>query len=247
MGSDIKIGIIGDYDGRPSHLATEEAIKHCASKFGVECEAIWLPTEELKQESEMRLQVFDGLWCAPGSPYRSAFGAICAIRYARENDIPFLGTCGGFQHAALEYAKNVQKVKELNDSEFDPYSPNLFISALTCSLTAQSRRIQLDQASVVYNIYQSSEIEEKYNCSFGLNKEFEIGLKQNGLQIPGTDEEGEARILALNEKRFYIATLFQPQLSSTCENPHPLITAFLSHAKMYHNDRSKESNLSYLF
>lgn len=234
MKPDIRIGIIGDYDGRPSHLATDEAIKHCASRLGVVCEAIWLPTEELNQESEMKLQSFDGLWCAPGSPYRSMWGAIHAIRYARVNNVPFLGTCGGFQHAALEYAKNVLQTKELNNGEFDPYSPNLFISALSCSLTAQSRHIRLDENSVICKIYQSTEIEEKYNCSFGLNKDFEDMLMQNGLQIPGTDHEGEARILALEENRFYIATLFQPQLSSTAKNPHPLILSFLSQAKVYH-------------
>jgi len=231
MNSIIKIGIIGDYDGRPSHLATDDALKHCAAKLGLAVESKWLSTDILEEGVEQKLNGFDGLWCAPGSPYKSMIGAINAIRFARENNYPFIGTCGGFQHAVIEYARNVLQIKSIQDVEFDPYSPNMFITALSCSLIGQERHITIANNSKMHDIYGTTEIEEKYNCNFGLNKDFQTKLDQNGFNIMGTDEEGEARIVVLKENNFFVATLFQPQLSSTYEIPHPLILAYLSCAQ----------------
>ncbi len=226
----VKIGIIGDYDGRPSHLATQESIGHCADKIGVPYEVAWLPTPELMDGTDSRLSGFDGLWCAPGSPYQSMWGAVNAIRYARENNIPFIGTCGGFQHAAIEYARNVLKLKEVQNNDFDPYSPNPLISALSCSLLSQTRQITLDRSSGLYQSYGSDRVEERYNCSFALTADFQRRLEESGFRTVGSDEEGAARILTIEDNTFYVVTLFQPQLSSTRETPHPLILEFFSHA-----------------
>ncbi|MDF2941475.1 MAG: synthase [Herbinix sp.] len=236
MNSVTNIGIIGDYDGRPSHIATEEAIKHSASKLGLTVETKWLSTDSLEDEAGQKLSNFDGLWCAPGSPYKSMLGAINAIRFARENNYPFIGTCGGFQHAVIEYARNVLQIKDIKD-DFDPYSPNLFIAALSCSLVGQTRQITIAKDSKIYDVYGSSEIEEKYNCNFGLDKGFQITLNENGFKVIGTDEDGEARIMYLEQNDFYVATLFQPQLSSTYETPHPLISEYLSYAKNHNRNK----------
>lgn len=229
MSSAVRIGIIGDYDGRPSHLATEEALKHGAKKLQAAIEYKWLPTESL-YGSVQELKSFDGLWCAPGSPYKSMNGAIDAIRFAREENIPYIGTCGGFQHAVIEYGRNVLKIEALEDINFNPYEPNEYITSLSCSLVGQTRRISIDKTSRLYNIYGCEEVEEKYNCSFGLNKSFQNQLNNNGFQVVGTDEEGEARIMLIKENSFFVASLFQPQLSSTYDTPHPLILEYLNTA-----------------
>jgi CTP synthase (UTP-ammonia lyase) len=239
MSSVIEIGIIGDYDGRPSHIATNESIKHCATKLGLRLESKWISTDSLKDGAREKLNQFDGLWCAPGSPYKSLLGAINAIQYARENNYPFIGTCGGFQHAVLEYARNVLLLKSIQDNEFDPYSPNMFITALSCSLIGQTRHIFIAQGSKIYDIYGAAEIEEKYNCNFGLNKNFQTKLDENGFKVLGTDEKGEARIMAFEQNDFFVATLFQPQLSSTFENPHPLIQEYLTCAKNFNIRKQK--------
>jgi CTP synthase (UTP-ammonia lyase) len=101
----IKIGVIGDFDGRPSHIATNEAIDHGASYLGLRQETQWIPTASLENDWEQCLNGFDALWCAPGSPYKSAQGAMNGIQFAREHNYPFLGTCGGFQHVVLEFAR----------------------------------------------------------------------------------------------------------------------------------------------
>lgn len=230
MKSKVRIGIIGDYDGRPSHLATEEALGHSAGKLGIQIEFQWLPTNFIVNEIE-RLIDFDGLWCAPGSPYKSMNGAIAGIEYARVNNVPFIGTCGGFQHGVIEFGRNVLHISTLEDLNFDPYEENDYISALSCSLVGQSRHITLDKESPVSRIYGCHEITEKYNCSFGLNKNFQELLHKNCFKVIGIDENGEARLMRLEGKNFFIISLFQPQLSSTYENPHPLISEFLDQSR----------------
>jgi CTP synthase (UTP-ammonia lyase) len=227
MRSTIRVGVIGDYDGRASHVATNEAILNSANYLGVRQETQWISTDALESGSEQKLKGFDALWCAPGSPYKSAQGAMNAIQFARENNYPFIGTCGGFQHAVLEFARDVLNFPEVKELGFDPYSQNPFISSLSCSLAGETRKIYITEGTRTSKIYGRSEANEKYNCSFGLNTEFLNQLTGSGFKVSGMDETGEARILELSENKFFIATLFQPQLSSTPEKPHELILAFL--------------------
>lgn len=239
--SRIEIGIIGDYDSeRPSHKATNEALAHCAALLDMDAELHWLPTESLVTADETTLAAFDGLWCAPGSPYNSMKGALNAIRFARENDIPFIGTCGGFQHAVLEYAQNKLGCGDISHPEYNPYASALFISALSCSLVGETRTITINKGSRVYRLYGQAEVEERYNCSFGLNPDYQKQLDASGFKVVGVDASGEARILELARNRFYVATLFQPQLSSSPAHPHKLITAYLCSARAYQSEMGRE-------
>lgn len=236
MNSKICIGIIGDYDGRPSHIATEEALKHAGKKIEIDIEFKWLPSvmfDSVKHE----LQYFDGLWCAPGSPYKSMNGVINAIKFARESDCPFIGTCGGFQHAVIEFGRNVLHISALEDTNFNPYEPNDYIIALSCSLVGETRHIILEQNSRLHNVYGSAEIVEKYNCSFELNKNFQTLLNKSGFKVIGVDENEEARIMTIENNTFFIASLFQPQLSSTFDKPHPLVIEYLNSVRAFKNSR----------
>jgi CTP synthase (UTP-ammonia lyase) len=233
MNSIIKIGIIGDYDGRPSHLATNEALRHCALELGLNQKIQWISTDSLEEGEERILKGFDALWCAPGSPYKSAQGAMNAIQFARENNYPFLGTCGGFQHVVLEFARDVLDLPEIKQTDFDPYTPNFFISALSCSLIGETRNIFLTKGTKVSQIYGVENTEERFNCNFGLNDQFRDQLMSHGFVVAGTDEVGSTRILELPQNNFFIATLFQPQLSSTPEHPHEIILAYLKVAEEF--------------
>lgn len=233
MSSKLKIGVIGDYDGRPSHIATNEAIRHCALQLGLRQETQWIPTDSLAEGTDQSLKDFDALWCAPGSPYKNAQGAMNAIQFARENNYPFIGTCGGFQHVVLEFARDVLGLPEIQHADFDPYTPNLFISALSCSLIGETRTIFLTKGTKSAQVYGVMNSEERYNCNFGLNDELKNIIAVHGYTIAGTDELGNTRILELPQNQFFIATLFQPQLSSTPENPHKLILAYLKSAEEF--------------
>jgi CTP synthase (UTP-ammonia lyase) len=228
----VSIGVIGDYDpGFPPHPATNEGLRHAATSLGAAVDVEWLATSSLEDADPGQIAAaHDGLWCAPGSPYRSLGGALRAIRLARESEIPFLGTCGGFQHAVIEYARNVLGFEDAQHAEYDPYASRLFISALSCSLAGQTMEVKLASDSDAAGFYGRTEVVERYYCDFGLNPAHQGRLDDGGLRVVGTDQDGEARVLELPGHRFYVATLFVPQLSSSPDSPHPLIAGFLQAA-----------------
>lgn len=224
----ISIGVIGDYDPEfPPHTATDAALGHAAAALGIEVEVRWHPTESLLDTDPGEVLVEDALWCAPGSPYRSLDGALRAVRFARERDLPLLGTCGGFQHIVIEYARNALDFADAQHAEYDPYASNLFISELSCSLAGRTMAVELVAGSRAADFYGGTVACERYYCNFGLNPEHQRLLDEGGLRVVGLDQDGEARVLELPDHRFYVATLFVPQLSSAPGAPHPLIVAYL--------------------
>ena len=240
MGTILKIGVIGDFDGRPSHIATNEAIRHCADYLGLQQETQWIATDTILTNSGLERMGFDALWCAPGSPYKSAQGAMNAIQFARENNYPFIGTCGGFQHVVIEFARDVLGIEEIKETGFDPYAPNPYISALNCSLVGETKKIFLTKGTAVAQEYQVESMEERYNCNFELNHQFKDKMINFGFVVAGTDEDNKIRIVEMPQNRFFIATLFQPQLSSTPESPHKLILAYLNSAKEFRIEKEQK-------
>jgi CTP synthase (UTP-ammonia lyase) len=227
----IAVGIIGDYDpGFPPHRATEEALNHAASRLGMAVTVSWIATTDLDHDAGERLSGFAALWCAPGSPYRSMNGALTGIRIARESNRPFLGTCGGFQHAVIEYARHVLGFEDAQHAEYDPYASRLLVTSLSCSLVGQRMQVSVTPGSRAFAAYGRENVEEQYYCNFGLNPAYQGQLHEGGLRIVGVDQDGEARIVELPEQRFFIATLFVPQCTSSPEHPHPLILAYLDAA-----------------
>jgi CTP synthase (UTP-ammonia lyase) len=217
-----RIGIIGDFNAKnPTHIATNDGIQHAAEALGQPIEAVWLPTEERHDWG-----AFQGLFCSPGSPYKSLDGALLGIQYARENDTPFMGTCGGFQHLAIEYARNVMGLTDATHAESDPYASCLFVTPLSCSLVGMTMEVTITPGSRASVAMGSTRSMEKYYCNFGLNPDYQGQLEEHGLAITGQDQNGEARILEVPEHPFYLGTLFVPQASSKPGSPHPLILAF---------------------
>lgn len=221
----IRIGIVGDFDAAyPPHAATNTALAHVTAA-GFSVEARWFPTPSL--ESPAALHGLHGVWVAPGSPYKSLLGALSAIRYAREQSIPLLGTCGGFQHIVIEYARHVLGFADAAHAEYDPYASTLFISRLACSPAGRSLLIQLRPESLIAQSYGATSVTEQYYCNFGVNPDYVTTLASGPLRIVGSDAEGEVRVVELAGHPFFVGTLFLPQLRSTPEQPHPLVLAFV--------------------
>jgi CTP synthase (UTP-ammonia lyase) len=220
----IEIGIIGDYNpSNPTHIATDQGIGHAAGLFPTHTvKAIWLPTDQRHP-----FDCFQGLICSPGSPYKSFQGVLRGIQCARENRIPFLGTCGGSQHLVLEYARNVMGIQEASHAESDPYASCLFITPLSCSLVGKTMEVTVKPGSRAAAIYKNIRGAEMYYCNFGLNPAYQEQLESAGLEISGADEAGEARIMELPGHPFFIGTLFVPQANSTKDHPHPIVAEFL--------------------
>ena len=144
MTTSILIGLVGDYDANVlAHEAIPRALALAAAAIGRPIVAEWVPTPEICDES--RVAAFDGIWCVPASPYRSLEGALCAIRFAREKSRPFLGTCGGFQHAIVEYAR---AVLGWSDAEHAETAPVLVGGPLRVSAednAGEVRAVELDE------------------------------------------------------------------------------------------------------
>ena len=215
-------------------MATNTGLEHAAASVGAQIETRWLETASLEEVDLGDLDRFDALWCAPGSPYRSLDGALRAIRFARESDKPFIGTCGGFQHVVIEYARHVLGFEDAQHAEYDPYASQLFVSQLTCSLAGQTMSVRLEPGSRAAGFYKKHEVIEQYYCNFGLNPTHQQRLHEGGLRVVGTDQDGEARVLELPNHPFYLATLYVPQLTSSANHPHPLITAYVQTALSFH-------------
>ncbi len=225
----IKIGLIGDYSPNVvAHIAIPKALSLAAEAIKNEVNAVWLGTETVV-ENIGELSEFDALWCVPASPYKNMDGALAAIRYARESKIPFLGTCGGFQHALIEYARNVLGLKEADHSESNPQAEMPIIAPLACSLVEAEGVIKLEENSRISRIYGCREIYESYHCSYGFNPQYKSILEQSEMEITGADESGDPRVLELKSHLFFIATLFQPERSALTGSSaaHPLVRAYL--------------------
>jgi len=220
-----KIAILGEYNANfPPHPATDAAILHSCKHLGAEVRGVWVST----QDADLKILTdYAGIWVAPGSPYKNMENALSAIQYARENGIPCFGTCGGFQHIVIEYARNVLGYKDAQHAEYDPYASNLFISSLACSLVGKEMTLRFVTGSKLAKIYGALEVKEHYYCNFGVNPDVVELLKQGPMQVVGSDSEGEIRVLELPDHPFFIATLFVPQTLSRVDRPHPLVTAFI--------------------
>lgn len=235
MDKNIKIGIIGEFHpDRPSHDATNQALNHAAEALSIKPNITWLLTQPLENDSEiMNLVNFDALWCAPAGLYKSKTGTIRAIQFAREKNWPFIGTWGGFQYTLLEYFRNVLGMEDAAHAEVSPKSSNLVISPLSCSLVGETQTVFISPDTLAYNVYKREKAKEIFNCNYGFNETYRKELDEQNLKIVGVDGHGNARIVELPTHRFFMATLFLPQFSSSAEKPHPLIIEYLNAAKVF--------------
>ncbi|WP_054941165.1 CTP synthase C-terminal region-related (seleno)protein [Paenibacillus ihuae] len=229
-----RIGLIGDYDAQvTAHVAIPQAIRLAAEDLGSPVSFDWIPTPSLEQDVEVTLSNYQGLWTVPASPYHSMQGALNGIRFAREHQVPFIGTCGGFQHMIIEFARNVLGLSEADHAEENPAASLVLVAPLTCSVSEQIHTFKLTPGSKVRNIYGTDEIVEQYGiCNYGLNPKYAPLLEQAGLRMAGVDFAGEVRIMELDKHPFFVGTLFQPERSALKQLVHPLIRTFLHHASL---------------
>lgn len=225
----LHIGLIGDRnDEIVAHRAIPRALALCADALGFTVEAEWLPTEAIGDGA--RLQRCDALWCVPGSPYRDMDGALRAIHHARESAVPFLGTCGGFQHAVIEYARGVLGWADAEHAESAPDAARPVIVPLVCSLVEVRETIALEPGTRLQASYAASEITEGYHCRYGLAPELEAALTAGPLRVAARDANGDVRALELDGHPFFVATLFQPERAALADTPPAIVRALLQAA-----------------
>jgi len=222
------IAIIGEFhENSIPQLTLMDSINHVKKKFNLDIDFEWVDTVRAEKEGDSLFSKYSGFWSAPSSPFKSLTGVLDAIKFARVHDVPHIGTCAGFQHTILEFARNVLNIANAQHEEYDNSSSNLFISKLSCSLAGKSMNIEIVENSLTYNCYQSDKTEEDYYCNFGINQEHINKLNHEDLILSGIDQDGEVRIVEHSSNRFFVSTLFVPQTKSTISKTHPLIERFV--------------------
>ncbi len=225
-----QIALVGDFDAQ---VVAHQAIEKCFA-LAQQCalqpvKRHWLSTEIIVEGDVHQFDSFQGIWCVPASPYRSTQGALWAIQYARTHAVPFLGTCGGYQHALLEYARNVLGLKHCGHTELDPAAPLPLLERMHCPLIEQSQKIHLTNDGF-RSIYGADSGQEGFNCSYGLNPKYEHLFSGTVLEIVARSEEGQARAFQLKGHPFFIGTQFQPERRVFTGSLHPLVNAFFQAA-----------------
>ncbi len=219
-----RLALVGDRSPLvQAHARMPEILAAIDADGGAAIDAYWVGSADVQS---VDLNGFDGIWALPGSPYADVDGVLSAIRFAREHDVAFLGTCGGFQHMLLEFARNVCGL-EADHAENVADTQDPLIRLLSCSLMGEERLVHVVPGTRAAGVLGSSPRTERYFCSYGLDERYVDVLAAAGLVVSGRDHEGDVRLAEISSHRFFFGSLFQPELSSTRAWVHPLIGAFI--------------------
>lgn len=221
-----RIAVIGEFvENFEAHTALNRVLDDLKTSRNFDYE--WINTLRVEEGKEALLGEYAGIWSAPGSPFKSLEGALYAVTYARENNIPYLGTCAGFQHAVIEIARNLLGIKDAQHEEYDPEASTLFVNRLACSLAGKTMAVFVQPDSLAGRLYGRTQARENYYCNFAINPEFKARLDHPEIRISGRDQDGEFRIIELPGNDYFVLTLFVPQTNSLPGNVHPLIQGFV--------------------
>ncbi|MGC8816915.1 MAG: glutamine hydrolyzing CTP synthase [Candidatus Hadarchaeum sp.] len=237
----IRIAMVGKYIRFPdTYLSINEALKHAAGVNDCKVEIDWIDAEGLRMDEDLdRLRGYDGILVPGGFGQRGSEGKIAAIKYAREQSIPFLGLCFGFQLAVVEFARSAG-LKSANSTEIDPRTPYPVIDLLpeqkkvsemggTMRLGAQEVRIA--KGSLAFRIYGKERISERHRHRYEVNPRYIERLTKKGLRFSGKSVDGRRmEILELPGHKFFLATQFHPEFKSRPGKPAPVFDAFVKAA-----------------
>ncbi|MDT0341653.1 CTP synthase C-terminal region-related (seleno)protein [Streptomyces litchfieldiae] len=219
-----RLAVVGDRSPAVrSHLRIPGLLHALAEHEGLPLDTYWIPTGDAERPGA--LDGFDAIWLVPGSPYASEAGALAAVRTARERGVPFLGTCAGFQHALIEYARAVCGLTTAGHVENEPGTTEPLITPVACSLVGHEGEVRIEPGSLAERVFGAERSVERYHCEFELNPDYLPVLRAQGLAFTGADTAGAVRVAELPGHPFFLATLFQPELAGDGSRPHPVITA----------------------
>jgi len=222
----VRIAIIGDENpALPSHRELNAA----RPMLGVDVSTVWLATDGPEVAD---LAAFDGIWLVPGSPYASDDAAYAAVTWARERDVPFLGTCGGLQYAVVEYFRNVLGVADASHAESDGAGAGNVVSPLACRLMGEERIVRPIPGTRFSKLVGDEPRLGMHYCGYGPGPGVAERLAAAGMVIEATADDAGAEVLELPSNRFFMLSLFQPQVGALAGKPvHPLLREFVACAR----------------
>ncbi len=241
---ELKIGIVGKYQKTGDYVLTDsyvcvvEALKHAGWKLGVRVKMIWIDSEEKSPEYEN----LDGIIVPQGWGKRGIEGKINAVRYARENNIPYLGLCFGMQMAVIEFARNVLSLKNANSIEIDSETKYPVIHIMPNQKEYLNKKQYggtirlgswpciLKKGSKLANIYNDKNmINERHRHRYEFNNIYRERFEKAGMVFSGTSPDGKLiEAIELKNHKFFIGTQFHPEYISRPLTPHPIFVSFLS-------------------
>ena len=247
----VTIGLIGKYvELQDAYKSILEAFVHAGAINQCKVQIVNIHSEHLNPKNvEDKLKDLDGLLVAPGFGSRGVEGKIEAVKYARENKIPFFGICLGMQMAVIEFGRNVLGWSDAHSTEMDPTTTHPVIALMdeqkkiknkggTMRLGAYDCEIQ--EGTLAYQIYQNKEISERHRHRWEFNNKYLSEFVNAGLITSGINKaKGLVEIVELKDHPFFIGVQYHPELKSTVENPHPIFVNFVKAAKEHAADTSK--------
>ena len=243
----LKIALVGKYvELQDAYKSILEAFIHAGTVNRCKVKIVPVHSEYITDENlSEKLSEMDGILVAPGFGERGLEGKIKAIKYARENGVPFFGICLGMQMAVIEYARNVLGIQDATSREVETNAANAVIDLMadqkTTTIKGGTMRLgaykcELEKGTLAYSIYGNTIISERHRHRYELNNEYAEALIQAGMNISGRNPEtGLAEIVEVPSHPFFIGVQFHPEYKSTPENPQPIFVAFIK-AAMAHND-----------
>ena len=236
---EVSIAIVGKYvEYEDSYKSLKEALTHGALGHKLKLRVTWIEAEGLETpDHKTQLEGYDGILVPGGFGKRGIEGMLHAIRYAREQKVPYFGICLGMQTACIEYARNVCGLAQANSSEFDPATPHRVIYKLreltgveemggTMRLGAWDCIMEAD--SLAAQSYGTTEISERHRHRYEFNREYEALLTGAGLRITGTTPDATyVEIVEITDHPFFLGCQFHPEFKSKPLEPHPLFSAFI--------------------
>ena len=222
------IAIVGELDPEVAGCSSiEPAIGHSARYLEHEVETQWISSVDA---DGIDLAQYGGVWLAAGARYLNVPGAMDLIGILRQNSIPCLGTCRGYQYMILEFARNVLGHSNAGHEEDNPHGDNLFLTELPPASRKSRRSVELDEGTPISPAYPGKKALELFYGRFGVNPKIEGDLSRAGFVSMASEYSGQYRIAGIPKHPFFIGTLFLPQLRATRDSPHPIVTAFVKHA-----------------
>ncbi len=238
--NEVRIALVGKYSGLlDSYVSMSEALRHAGAANRARVSITYLDAEKLEQNPDCiaDLKSFDGIFVPYGFGPRGTEGKISAIRLARENDIPFLGICYGFQLAVIEFARDVCSLKDANSTEINPTTKNPLIDLMPeqrgieykgATMRLGAHKIILEQESTAHRLYKQREIYERHRHRFEVNLEYMDILKKSGLRFTGRSADGRRmETLELPDKYFFFASQFHGEFKSRPGRPSPEYYGFI--------------------
>ena len=239
----VNIAIVGKYVKlEDSYLSVVESIKHAAYENGVKANIKFIDCETVtNRNAREKIQGIDGIIVPGGFGGRGIEGKIQTVKYARENNIPFLGICLGMQMAVVEFARDILNIKDANSLEFDEKTKNPVIHIMESQkkITKKGGTMRLGaypcilkKSSLASKLYKTEEISERHRHRYEFNNEYRKEMEDNGMTISGTSPDGElVEIIEIKNHPYFIASQFHPELKSRPDKPHPLFVGLLKAAK----------------